>query len=214
MQEPTTVIADACRQLAVQPTIRLGCLVALARSVELTAAQLDLLQQPDLSKPYGRRVLMATDRLEVMVATWTPGVPCAPHDHGGSVGAVKVLRGAADHQVWSLQRHPTRHLKLEHRHTAHAGEILACGPDLIHSMVSADPTCPLVTLHLYTQSIPYMVVYNPDQDETLLVDGGCGAWIPDDRPELIAARVPGMWRREEISDRWDERSVNASAVAG
>ncbi|MEL6348365.1 MAG: cysteine dioxygenase family protein [Myxococcota bacterium] len=205
MQESIASIVGPCRQLAAKPTIQLGCLVELAGSIALTDAQIDALTRPDPSKPYGRRVLMATDRLEVMVATWTPGVYCAPHDHGGSVGAVRILRGAADHHIWSLETDPKRRLALRHRHVAEQGEILACGPDTIHSMASAGPNQPMVTLHLYTQSIPYMVVYAPEQDETLLVDGGCGAWIPDDAPELIGARIPGIWRRHEIADRWSER---------
>ena len=45
----------------------------------------------DTNRPYGRRVLHESATLEAMIAGWTPHAPCAPHDHGGSIGAIRVL---------------------------------------------------------------------------------------------------------------------------
>lgn len=147
------------------------------------------LARPDPDRPYGRRVLLANDQVEAMLATWTRGVPCAPHDHGGSVGGVRVLQGAALHRVWRV-RDGQLQLVMEER--VEAGHVLSCGADLVHSMVDAGHEDPLVTLHLYAGPIRYMVVYDLEGAQTLIVDGGCGAWLPWGEPHLIRAVLPGL----------------------
>ena len=156
-QPPVANILEKCHALAARTDLRLADLVALARSITLSPSDIDLLSLPDPSRPYGRRVLLATPQLEVMVATWTPGVTCAPHDHGGSLGVVRVLRGASRHQIWVV-RDGALHVAQEH--IAPTDEVLACGPDFVHSMTSVEDQTPMVTLHIYTAAIPYMIVYD------------------------------------------------------
>jgi predicted metal-dependent enzyme (double-stranded beta helix superfamily) len=149
--------------------------------------------RPDTSNPYGRRVLLETDDLEMMVACWTPGQPCAPHDHGGSVGAVRVLQGRARHTMWELQDGKLIPAQIE---TVESGSVMHCDSKLIHSMQDDGAELPLITLHMYTKSIDHMIVYDRANDETLVVEGSFGAWIPHDHPQMIRERRPGMQRIE------------------
>lgn len=156
---------------------------------QVSAATVAALGRADPSRPYGRRVLFADDHFEAMIALWTRGVPCAPHDHGGSVGGVRVLQGEAIHRVWRL-RGGALELALEER--VSAGGVLACGPDLVHSMVDAGGPEPLATLHLYAGPIRHMVVYDTEGGRTLVVEGGSGAWLPWDEPHLIRGVHAGL----------------------
>jgi len=132
--------------------------------------------------------------MEMMIASWTRGRVCAPHDHGGSVGAVRVLRGAAIHRVWSLV---DGRLELAVEERVEAGAVLACGPDMVHSMGDAGASEKLATLHVYRDPIPFMVVYDPTASRTLQVAASCGAWIPG--PEQILREVPGLHRRAFVA---------------
>lgn len=183
-----------CVALSSAPRLGLADVRALSARLAVDAQQRAALAFPDPAHAYGRRVLLAEERLEAMVATWTRAVFCNPHDHGGAVGAVKVLQGRARHRVWAIR---DRTLVLVREHTVGLGEILACGPDLIHSMGDDGADEPLMTLHLYTTSIDSMVVYG--DDETHVVDGSCGAWVPRDRPEQIRRSVAGIVARAALA---------------
>lgn len=189
--DPRTLL-DRCRARAAQSDLGIADLVALHDGHGITADDRARLAMPDDTRPYGRRVLLAGAGVEVMVATWTRGVPCAPHDHGGALGAVQVLQGRARHRVWQVV---DGDLQLVKEHTAAPGELLVCGPDMIHSMGDDGDAEPLMTLHLYTPSIDFMVVYDQERSETLVVDGDCGAWVPE--PERVRHTAEGMRRRAD-----------------
>ncbi|MCB9761764.1 MAG: cysteine dioxygenase family protein [Alphaproteobacteria bacterium] len=184
-----TVIAR-CDGLASQPTPpTLRQLAELLAAVELSGEALREAQRPDPRRPYGRRVFLDTPVMEGMLATWTPGAWCAPHDHGGSVGGVRVLQGRARHRVFCVR---DGGLALLREEQIEAGAVISCGPSLVHAMRCDGGDAGLVTLHLYAGPIPWMTVYDVEGQETLQVSGGCGAWIPHDQPELIRARAPGL----------------------
>lgn len=182
-------VLRAATQVARDGPVEQRALQRVLAEAEIGPDSIAALAKADPSRPYGRRVLLANEDVEAMLATWTRGVPCAPHDHGGSVGGVRVLQGAAHHRIWQV-RDGALHLVAEER--VEAGDILSCGPDLVHSMVDAGDADPLVTLHLYAGPIRYMVVYDLEQAQTVVVDGGCGAWLPWDEPHLIRAVLPGL----------------------
>ncbi|WP_438028685.1 hypothetical protein [Sorangium sp. So ce233] len=143
----------------------------------------------------------------VPVRAWTPHMaeapisvvprdaakkPCsggAPHDHGGSEGAVRVVRGAAIHWQWQV-RHNGLCLVREER--VKAGDVLEVKSGLVHSMGDAGEREPLVTLHFYAGPIDHMIVYDINHQRTLMVDGSCGAWLPWDAPSLIRCMLPGI----------------------
>jgi len=184
---------DRCREASASGTLGLQDLVSLQRAAEIATVTLDALREPDPAHPYGRKVLLGGDGIEVMVATWTRGVPCVPHDHGGALGAVKILQGRARHRIWKVEDGA---LRLVREHVAEAGELLACGADLIHSMGDDGADAPLMTLHMYTPTIDFMVVYDQHAERTLVVDGDCGAWLPP--PERIRDARGGILRRAEL----------------
>lgn len=171
--------------------------------------------QPDSRRPYGRKVLFAGEHVEGMVARWTPAYPCAPHDHGGSFGAVRVLSGRVKHRIWRVTDGAITLAREEERA---AGDILICGPDMVHSMVDAGGDEPLVTLHLYTDPIGHMVVYDVATAQTVVVQGECGAWIPVDQPELIRSVHDGVLRFPEVTSpdedhSWQDRPLTVRGGA-
>lgn len=196
------VILDTVQRLGAGPRPTLGQLGNALGTGEPEPAELQDFIRQDWRRPYGRNVILETPTLEGMVATWTRATPCAPHDHGGSVGGVRVLQGQAIHRVWAIRDGA---LRLQTEERVGAGHVLQCGPHLIHSMMDGGAALPLVTLHLYTDPIDYMVVYDVARERTVIVDGGCGAWVPLDQPQLVRGTLDGFHRRADIADRCWER---------
>ena len=151
--------------------------------------------KPHASKehPYGRHVIFANPRLEVMVASWRRGFPCAPHDHGDAVSAIKVLRGRSHHRGFCIQDNQLNMVFTERKN---AGDILLCAPYQIHAMGDDAAEERLVTLHMYAGSIDNMVVYS--DTHTHLVSGQAGAWVPVDEPEQELSVRSGHCGRAEL----------------
>lgn len=179
---------------------------------ELPSGEVDPLCTEDPAHPYGRRVLVQTEHAEVMLATWTRGAPCAPHDHGGSEGAVRVVRGAAIHWQWQVRQGG---LCLVREERVRAGDVLEVKAGLVHSMGDAGGREPLVTLHFYTGPIDHMIVYDVNEQRTLMVDGSCGAWLPWDAPSMIRCMLPGIRPVGAFSDaaRYDRASMGEARAS-
>lgn len=187
-------LVHRCSTLQAEGPPALSALKRALSSVRLSPEALREACQADPHHPYGRRVLVSGPHVEAMLATWTRGVPCAPHDHGGSVGGVAIVQGEALHRVWRVSPEGLSPVAEER---LRQGEVLACGPDLVHSMEDGGAAEPLVTLHLYAGPIGHMVVYDLERQRTLVVEGGCGAWLPYDQPELIRAAHEGLRTPED-----------------
>ena len=186
-------VISRCRALAARTGLRTADLVqAIAQGGAEDALEL---ARPDPSHPYGRRVIIQTPELEGMIATWTRAFQCAPHDHGGSEGVVRVLQGALIHRMWRVAG---GRLVLVAEERNQAGDLLHCGAHLVHSMVDAGDAEPLVTLHLYHDPISHMVVYDQAVERTYVVHGACGAWVPVRQPELIRASFEGLLPPEAV----------------
>jgi cysteine dioxygenase len=140
-------------------------------------------------------VLFADEVLEGMVAQWTPGTPCAPHDHGGSHGAVRVISGEALHTVWAVEEGELVAMETT-RHGV--GDVLPAPQSMIHSMQDAGGDAPLITLHLYTDAIEHMTVYDQVSGRTCIVDGSCGAWIPVHPEEGLLAQHDGILAPSQV----------------
>ncbi|MCP4807420.1 MAG: hypothetical protein GY913_28850 [Proteobacteria bacterium] len=180
-------LLEHCRRLVDAPSLK--TLAGWLQDVELESADVARYRREDVSKPYGRNVILDADQVEGMVATWTRGRWCAPHDHGGSVGGVRVLQGQARHRVF---RRTAGTLELVTEEVVSAGSVMRCGADLVHAMRDGGGDEPLMTLHMYAGPIDHMVVYDVEANRTLVVDGGCGAWVPHDAPELIRSTRDGI----------------------
>ena len=145
----------------------------------------------DPHHPYSRKILINHPNLEMMIARWTPNYPCAPHDHGDSHSAILVLDGCSEHKSYRIMDGELVCSDTEYKGK---GDIITCPPHQIHSM-KGYPN--LITLHLYTTSIDDMLVFDMNHRKTFLVDGGCGAWLPDS-DDGVLARASGYVRRESL----------------
>ncbi len=186
-------LIERCAQLLSRPRAGLGELARAVAEGGMTDRELAPWRRPDPTRPYGRNVFLDADSLEGMIATWSREWPCLPHDHGGSVGVVRVLRGRCLHRAWRVEGGRL----VPGPATLHEpGEVLTCGPAMIHNMADGGGDEPLVTLHLYRGPIPFMMVYDPGVPCTWKVAASCGAWAPD-RPELELGRWDGILPRAE-----------------
>ena len=166
-------------------------LISLLNSIEITSADLKEYHQPDPHNPYGRRVLLNDPRLEIMLATWTKGHPCAPHDHADSDSAIRILQGRARHHFYEIREEKLIKIFSEKKCK---GEVLLCAPKQIHAMGDDGLELPLMTLHVYSASIPNMLVY--DRNRTLLVKGEYGAWVPKDKRYILKSKEGHLYREE------------------
>lgn len=129
-------------------------------------------------RPYSRKVFFANHRLEIMMASWHRNFPCAPHDHGASLSAIKILRGRSHHRGFSINNNRLEQVFSERKSV---GDILQCEPYQIHAMGDDSDTSSLITLHVYAGCIDDMLVFS--DTHTHLVSGEAGAWLPVDSPE-------------------------------
>ena len=169
-------IEQKAKTLLAQSEIKTSDLVSFLNSIEVTASDVQEYHQPDPKHPYGRRVLLNHPRLEVMLATWTRGYPCAPHDHGGSNSAIRVLQGQSHHRLYQIKEEKLIEVYSEKRAK---GDVLICAPKQVHA---------------YSGSIPDMIVY--DDDKTLIVKGKCGAWIPEDEDDILLDKKGHFYRQD------------------
>lgn len=137
----------------------------------------------DEAVPYGRTVLVAEDGLEVMIAGWSRGRACAPHDHGPGQGAVRVLQGRARHRGFVLEG---GELRAGEDEVLESGAVLRCPRRWIHQMQDDGGAQPLVTLHLYVGTTVPTTVYDLERRCTQWLGPGCGAWPrPPGDPEVL-----------------------------
>ncbi|MFT7520838.1 MAG: quercetin dioxygenase-like cupin family protein, partial [Kiritimatiellia bacterium] len=184
-------LLNRCLAVSERVGLRLSDLM-LALSGDIDGAEIDAMCIADPEHAYGRHVLLDGEFSEIMIASWTRGVRCAPHDHGGSVGAVRVLRGEGLHRVWTIKNGL---IQLVLEEVVRPGDIVSCGPDMVHSLGDNGAQDKLATLHMYAGPIAAQTVYDVAANRTLVVGGG--AWVPG--PEDIKAQCPGLVLRGAIA---------------
>lgn len=137
-------------------------------------------------RPYDRLVLGSSENCEIMLARWTAGVPCAPHDHGRSSGWVFFLSGHFEESSFSwngeflrsgaTNSHPEgTHVRVDN------GDIHSC-------TWLAKSEGEGLSLHVYFPPITKMRVWDVERHRTLVVADDCGAWIPHDENQVIEAQ--------------------------
>lgn len=131
--------------------------------------------------PYGRRLLLQTPAVEVLVMGFHARNECPPHDHGGSDGLVLVCGGTAAHSIY---RRKQSNLTLVERALEPVGSILDAPVDCVHAMGNPGPE-PLITLHVYWPPIEHMTVFDIGNRKIYEVNGKAGAWLPVDTAALI-----------------------------
>lgn len=147
---------------------------------------------PAPGTPYSRQQLHATEGLEVMLATWEPGLRCAPHDHGGSHGCVSVVHGTFHEQRYGWVGPQLCRIGEAHRT---AGQVMNFGPEVIHDMVAPDGG---LTLHAYAPAPTRMSVFDLAHEQVLDMVGDFGAWLHEgDHPATPFARAADAARAAE-----------------
>ena len=130
---------------------------------------------PSPGFPYSRTVLGCSPHCEVMLARWTPGIACAPHDHGQSSGWVLFLEGEFSETSYAWE---SQALRPGPARVFLAGSRVGVEPGEIHSCQCSSAG---LSLHLYFPRIEGMRVYDIRGQRTLTVSDDCGAWIPPSR---------------------------------
>jgi len=174
--------------------IDFDALIASLRQIQFSQQDIRELMSPDPAHPYGRKVLISHPEIEIMVATWSPNWPCAPHDHGNSNSAIRVLQGTSNHLGYTINN---GQLAVSFQEVRQRNEIILCGPMQVHSMGSTGDEL-LLTLHCYAKSIDDMIIYDQKKRETIIVNGKAGAWLPVDDCSHIITRRNGFWKRDEL----------------
>lgn len=127
---------------------------------------------PRPGAPYGRRILHASAAGEVLLLQWAPGIPTAPHDHGGAQGWVRVLEGALEEQRYRSQG---GRLLGQGWAPLAAGARSRVGAEDIHAMRALGPA---LSLHVYQPMARRGMRLFPEQGPAVELGAGCGAWWP------------------------------------
>lgn len=114
--------------------------------------------------------LHAEADVEVWLLTWAQDTFTEMHDHGGSVGAYRVVEGSLTEDRASGSRIRRRRFT--------AGQVMAFGASHIHDVTNLDPR-PAVSLHAYSPPLRTMTYYTVEEGSIRPV-----------RTEDVSDRVP------------------------
>ncbi|HIP37172.1 MAG TPA: cysteine dioxygenase [Crocinitomix sp.] len=126
--------------------------------INLNLLEEDLQPWADFDHPlqdgYGRKLVYAEDKFEIMVMSWMPNDFSAIHNHGYTQwGAVQVF-GNASHYVYKMENN---HIKLVEKQSFKPKDIVLVTNEFIHQMGNQTST-PYLTLHIYGTNEPREVI--------------------------------------------------------
>lgn len=162
--------------LAVNNRLDLGVLSEFKINFEILYP---LRQIPTHDRPYGRRILHSSQNCEIMLATWNPGLECAPHDHGQSTGWVWFCKG----NFIESQFHFDKNLAKVNLRAIEEDTIISIERGGVHSCMSEKGG---LSLHIYMPPIEGMKVYDMTMQMTYSLKSTAGAWLPVDSDTVIA----------------------------
>lgn len=115
-----------------------------------------------LIAPVGERAwtrLAGTDDSDAWLIAWGEASEVAAHDHGGSHGAIRVLRGLLVEEY----RKPGSRLSRRQwrRRTIRPGQSIEIPPAHVHSVSNPGPA-PALSLHVYSPPLQQMNFFPPD----------------------------------------------------
>ena len=107
---------------------------------------------------YARHRVTAGEHAELLVLCWRPGQRTPIHDHNGSFGAVRVLRGVMWETLFSMDS--ARGLTYESSREWTPGQVTGADIPDIHQLGNPDISGQdLITLHLYSPPLTSLNVY-------------------------------------------------------
>ncbi|GED33115.1 cysteine dioxygenase family protein [Brevibacillus centrosporus] len=98
--------------------------------------------------PYGRKVLLATEHVEIVLIVLPPDKESAAHNHGDSFGWEWILAGDLTNVIYSLDEEG-RGVRPEKSVTVHADDFCYVAPGVIHAIRNQGET-PVVSINAYT----------------------------------------------------------------
>jgi cysteine dioxygenase len=114
---------------------------------------------------YARHRVRLSDHAELLVLCWRPGQRTPIHDHAGSFGAVRVLRGVMWETIFELEG--DRGLAYARSREWLPGELTGADVPDIHQLGNPDISGQdLVTLHLYAPPLTSLNVYKVGRKES------------------------------------------------
>ncbi|MEO8876793.1 MAG: methyltransferase domain-containing protein, partial [Polyangiaceae bacterium] len=129
------------------------------------------LPSPNGDQPYSRTVVHHDDSCEVMIAKWR-GAWCAPHDHGGRRGLVRVVRGRIEEASFGNGENSERTTR-----TLDEGQSLTCGGTDVHALRGEAGA---ITVHAYAGPDAHFRVFSEDLARVWSVPAAHGAWRPSE----------------------------------
>jgi cysteine dioxygenase len=107
---------------------------------------------------YARHRVSVGEHAELLVLCWRPGQRTPIHDHNGSFGAVKVLRGVMWETLFAMDA--SRGLLYESSREWTPGQVTGADIPDIHQLGNPDISGQdLITLHLYAPPLTSLNVY-------------------------------------------------------
>jgi cysteine dioxygenase len=142
-----------------------GELGALLGGVEVTAEEL----RPYVSfkeGTYARHRVHLGEHAELLVLCWRPGQRTPIHDHAGSYGAVRVLRGVMWETIFEMEGDSGLVYSSAREWTP--GHVTGADVPDIHQLGNPDVSGQdLVTLHLYAPPLASLNVYKVGRTESI-----------------------------------------------
>ncbi len=148
----------------------------------VTTDDLERVAGPPGIFPYGRSPLFQSNDVEVLVMNWAPMRECAPHDHGGSFGWIKLMAGTAQHILYTLNQDDVPVPYLERVECA--GSMYFAPRGQVHAMANHTHHR-MLTVHVYSPPIANMMVYDLAKCAACVVSDDCGAWWPTAQRQIL-----------------------------
>jgi cysteine dioxygenase len=107
---------------------------------------------------YSRNLVFRDQRFEILILCWKSGQRSLIHDHGGSFGVVKVLRGVLTESLFVPALNGM--IKPERSTDYRVGDVQIEEPSTIHQVSNLQPErCDAVSLHVYLPPLRAMSIY-------------------------------------------------------
>lgn len=138
-----------------------GELIDLAGRLELSPELVEAHLHFD-PRRYARNLIVRTQAFELLALCWLPGQQTIIHDHGGSVGAVRVYRGNLTSRLFAAP--DGRPAGLADVAVVGPGGFAAVDRPDIHQLANPGPE-ELVTIHIYSPPLTTVGMYLTDSPE-------------------------------------------------
>jgi uncharacterized NAD(P)/FAD-binding protein YdhS len=184
MRSPNGRLLDLVRELdclGKEPT--LAALGHAMQRVPLTPEDVAAYVQPT-PRSYNRVPVVVRDAYDLLVMTWLPGQASAPHDHSGSICAMRVVQGEAAEGCYRVGL--DGYVDLQYETAVRRGEVIAGQDAGVHTIRNPSKNGEsLVTVHVYSPPLRDIRMFRPrpeppgedrrrvrDRTPTVVVIGG------------------------------------------